>query len=221
MKGKTIKYSELVPNIMSATVFNKLKLRGELEIAKSKGPDIETMVYVESIPERYKMVLIQKGLRNQNIRNSVKGRNPTFGAHKHHKQPIGTTDTTRRSLYQIQDLFRAGNQRLQRIAEMLLNELTINPDCLPTSLLAVERELAICISECLSDVPEQKRNTHRIQVLLHDYKVVVPLRGSGQTVSLNRIHLLCQDNYKNSCFCKLLNILLAGFMNCETLTIDF
>lgn len=33
--------------------------------------------------------------------------------------------------------------------------------------------------------------------------------------------LLCQDNYKDSCFCKLLNILLAGYMNCETLTIDF
>lgn len=221
MKRKTIKYSELVPHIMSASVFDTLTSRGKLEIAQNAGSGIETTVYVESIPERYKMVFIQKGHQIGNTRNSAKGHHPASVAHKHYKQPKGMTGRTRRSLYQIRDLFRVGNQQLQRIAEMLLNELAIDQDCLPTSLLDVERELARCISKCLSDVPEQKRSIPRIQALLHDYTVVVPLRGSGQTVSLGRIHLLCQDNYKDSCFCKLLNILLAGYMNCETLTIDF
>lgn len=59
MKGKTIQYSELVPAVMSAEVFRKLKLRGKLEIARSAGPGIEPTIYVESIPEPYKMIFIQ------------------------------------------------------------------------------------------------------------------------------------------------------------------
>lgn len=59
MKGKTIQYSELVPKVMSAEVFNKLKSRGAIKIARTAAPGIETTVYVESIPERYKMIFIQ------------------------------------------------------------------------------------------------------------------------------------------------------------------
>ena len=54
MEGKTIKCSELVPSIMSISVFRALKHSGKLHIARIAGPGFETTVYVETIPNRYK-----------------------------------------------------------------------------------------------------------------------------------------------------------------------
>lgn len=60
MKGKTIKYSELVPTVMSAAVFKALKQRGKLHIARIASPGFEMTVYVETIPERYKDRALQQ-----------------------------------------------------------------------------------------------------------------------------------------------------------------
>lgn len=92
---------------------------------------------------------------------------------------------------------------------------------LPTSFVRVEKEIARCISECLADVPVQMRNTSYTQFLVRCYKVVQLLPDGSHSVSLHKVHLILQDNYRDSCFCKLLNILLAGFMGSETKTIEF
>lgn len=60
MKVKTIKYSELVPSVMSAAVFKALKQRGKLHTARIAGPGFEMTVYVETIPERYKDRALQQ-----------------------------------------------------------------------------------------------------------------------------------------------------------------
>lgn len=92
---------------------------------------------------------------------------------------------------------------------------------LPTSFVRVEKEIARCISECLADVPAQMRSASYIRSLVRAYRVVQPLPDERHSVSLRKVHLILQDNFEGSCFCKLLNILLAGFMGSETKTIDF
>ena len=115
---------------------------------------------------------------------------------------------------------RSANRMLQRIFEVLPNELIDYPDDLPTSFVAVETEIARCISGCLADAPEQMRDISYIQSLVRDYRVVSPVRVGNPTVSLHAVHLIVQDNFEGSCFWKLLNILATGFMNTETKLID-
>ena len=112
-------------------------------------------------------------------------------------------------------------RQLHRILEVQLNESKDYQDGLPTSFEDVENEIARCISVCLPDVPQQKTCTSYIRSLLRDYRVVVPVPGQNPTVSLHKVHMIFQDNYADSCFCKLLNILLAEFMNTQTKVIDF
>jgi hypothetical protein len=113
------------------------------------------------------------------------------------------------------------NQQLQRIFAVLPNEAVNYGDDLPTSFARVETEIAKCISGCLTDVPPQKRDIAYVRSLLRDYKVVVPVRDGNPTVSLHRVHVILQDNFPGSCFCNLMNILLAGWMNTTTKVISF
>lgn len=110
---------------------------------------------------------------------------------------------------------------LHEIFVMRQSESANYADDLPTSFVRVEKEIARCISECLADVPARMRSASYIQSLVRAYRVVQPLPGERHSVSLRKVHLILQDNFEGSCFCKLLNILLAGFMGSETKTIDF
>lgn len=110
---------------------------------------------------------------------------------------------------------------LHRIFEMRQSEVVNYEGDLPTSFVRVESEIARCISECLADVPAQKRSVSYIRSLVRDYRVVQLLPEGRHSVSLHKVHVILQDNFEGSCFCKLLNILLAGFMGSETKTIDF
>ncbi len=92
---------------------------------------------------------------------------------------------------------------------------------LPTSFVCVETEIARCISECLADVPARMRSVSYIRSLVRCNRVVQLLPDGRHSVSLRKVHVILQDNFEGSCFCKLLNILLAGFMGSETKTIDF
>ncbi len=112
-------------------------------------------------------------------------------------------------------------EQLRKIFETRRIELASCKGGLPISFVCVEKEIARCISGCLADISEQKRNISHIQSLVSLYKVVQILPDGSHSVSLHKVHLILQDNYKDSCFCKLLNILLTGFMGSETKTIDF
>ena len=119
--------------------------------------------------------------------------------------------------------FQQGISGLNRIFEVLPNELIGYPDVLPTSFVRVEKEIARCIAGCLPDVPKQKRHISYIRPLVHDYKVLrlVQMNRQTPTVSLDRVHSLLQDNFPNSCFCRFLNIMISGFMNVQTKVITF
>lgn len=110
---------------------------------------------------------------------------------------------------------------LQRITALQQSESASYPDDLPTSFVAVERAIAQCISECLPDVPARKRGISHIQALLRDYRVVGFVPCQTPSVSLQRVHSILQDNYADSYLCRLMNILLAGFMQTQTKVITF
>jgi len=112
-------------------------------------------------------------------------------------------------------------EQLRRIFDKRRVELVDYRGDLPTSFVCVEKEIVRCIAGCLTDIPAQRCNTSRIQSFVRLYKVVQILPDGSHSVSLHKVHLILQDNYKDSCFCKLLNILLTGFMGSETKTIDF
>ncbi|MBU2525202.1 MAG: hypothetical protein KKC03_01185 [Bacteroidetes bacterium] len=117
---------------------------------------------------------------------------------------------------------RSALLQLTRLTAMLPNESASYPDDLPTSFACAEKALAECISKCLADVPLQKRSTAYVQSLLRDYRVIVPVRGQNPSVSLQRVHLILQDNYQGSSLCLLFNILLAGWLGltAKVITID-
>jgi hypothetical protein len=100
------------------------------------------------------------------------------------------------------------------------NETLANPAVSSTSFARVEKEIAKCISECLSDVPSRKRNVHQILQYVVDYRVVRFHHSGTPKVSLHRVHLILQDNFPGSCFCRFCNIMLAGFMGVEPTNIE-
>lgn len=131
--------------------------------------------------------------------------------------------------YQLLDEFQRSICSLHRIFEVQRNETASYPDDLPTSFASVETEIAKYISKCLADVAEHSRKISDIQALLRANRVVVLLRDQSCSVSLHRLHVILQDNYQDSCLCKLLNVFLAGFIftkttqiaNIHIKTIDF
>jgi hypothetical protein len=123
--------------------------------------------------------------------------------------------------YRLLGEYRQGVARLHRIFEALHNELTEYPGDLPTSFFLAESEIAKCISGCLQDVREQNECIPDILSLVRGYGVVAPVRAGNPTVSLDRLHLLLQDNFPDSCLCRLLNIFLSEFMNVHAKVISF
>lgn len=146
-----------------------------------------------------------------------------FSALQPHQQqlPNGTGGRNLNPQFVLSALYPVGIDLLSRIFEVLPGESANYPDDLPTSFVAVENEIARCISGCLRDVPKRKRDISYIQGLLRVYRVVRIVPGQNPTVSLGRVHTILQDNYKDSCFCKLMNILIVGFMNTEPKVITF
>lgn len=136
------------------------------------------------------------------------------------QQPNGTFDMNRNQQLNLSGQYRQAVSQLHRIFATLRNESAEYSDCLPTSFVDVEKELARCISGCLPDVPVEMRSIDQIQSLLRDYKVVRLLPDGTCSTSLHTVHVILQDNYKDSCFCQFLNLLLTGFMNTETKVID-
>lgn len=109
---------------------------------------------------------------------------------------------------QTQPLLGA-NLMLQHLFAMQQNEIPNYQGDLPTSLLSCERALAKYMSECLQDCPSHKCDISYISTLLRDYKVVLPVRGQSPSVSLGKVHLILQDNYKGSSLCSLFDLLLG------------
>ena len=105
---------------------------------------------------------------------------------------------------------------LDKIFGMLPFESEERPGDLPTSFVLAEKEIARCISECLQDVSPQRRDIAHIQGLLADYRVLVFLPGKNPSVSLERLHVILQDNFQDSSLCRLMNIFLAGFGDLHT-----
>jgi hypothetical protein len=136
-------------------------------------------------------------------------------------QPYETDDKSHDRESLLEEEGHQAAIQLQRILAMKRIELEVRPDDLPTSFSDVEMEIAKCISICLTDVPEQMRNTSYVLSLLKVYKVVVPLQDGNPTVSLHMVHVLLQDNFQGSCLCKLMNILLAEWMNTTSKVITF
>lgn len=133
----------------------------------------------------------------------------------------GTDDKNPNQLCTPHHQYQTGILQLNRIFEVLQNELKESQDGLSISSERVEMEIAKCISQCLQDVPLQKRNISYVQALLRLYKVVVPLQNGNHSVSLHKVHMILQDNYADSCLCGLMNIFLAGFLKSETKVISF
>lgn len=118
-------------------------------------------------------------------------------------------------------IYQTGMRQLLRIFEVLQDEAAVNQDCLKTSFVDVEMEIAKCISGLLQDVDKQIGSTEAILTLLRDYKVVRPLGQKNQSVSLLTIHSILQDNFPNSLLCKILNITCAGFYGLTTKVIYY
>lgn len=139
----------------------------------------------------------------------------------HLQQQYETYDTIRNLQPRQSPEYRSSIGQLRRIFEVLQDELKDYQGDLPTSFARVETELAKCISGCLVDVRPQRRDIDYIRSLLRDQQVIVPLRCGKPSVSLHKVHLILQDNYKDSYLCELFNILIAGFMGVETKVINF
>lgn len=106
---------------------------------------------------------------------------------------------------------RVGIQELSRIFGVLQSEEEAVRGGLSTYSAHVEREIAKCISECLSSSDEQMTDIRHILSLVKSYRVVRPLPGGKCSVSLLQTHLILQDNFQGSCLCKLFDIFLGCF----------
>ncbi|MFA6727378.1 MAG: hypothetical protein WCS17_04055 [Prevotella sp.] len=180
-----------------------------------KNLSVHTLIDFTTHPEN----LSKMGL--DTLRGKELKVNQQFAETKHPQLPSETFGKTLNQQDRLLAEYLQATEQLRKIFEMRQIELISYKGDLPTSFVYVEKEIARCISGCLTDVPEQKRNTSHIQSLVSLYKVVQILPDGSHSVSLHKVHLILQDNYKDSCFCKLLNILLAGFMGSEIKTIDF
>jgi hypothetical protein len=133
-------------------------------------------------------------------------------------------ETRGKNLHQQSSLlheYHQGMKRLMRIFEAQQNELRGYQDVLPTSFVTVEMEIAKCISGCLADVPEQKRSISQVQGLLRDYGVLVPVLGQNPTISLDKFHLILQDNFQGSYLCQLIDLMLCDKLNTLSKVITF
>jgi hypothetical protein len=154
-------------------------------------------------------------------KETYKAGNSAEMAPEHWPFPSETHDTSPYQESRIRVEGRRADQQLQRLLEVLQGELINYEGDLPTSSARVEKEIARCISECLADVDRQRKDIPYVQSLLRVYKVVLPHRDGKPTVSLHKVHVILQDNFPDSCLCKLMNILLADWMNTTTKVITF
>ena len=129
-----------------------------------------------------------------------------------------TLDTNLYQQYGQLPEYRGVMCSLNRLFAMLHSESKGFEGDLPISFEFVEKEISECISKCLGDCLEQKRNSSTILSLLRDYKVVRPLLDGSPSVSLFQIHLILQDNYKDSSLCKLFDLL---FIKCNSKVIYY
>ena len=126
--------------------------------------------------------------------------------------------------YQQQRQYREFHQaiyQLHTIFEVKQAELTEYPDDLPTSFDDVAKKIAKYTSECLVDVPQQKRDTSYILTLLLDYKVLQPTHHQKVSVSLDQFVAILTDNFPNSYLTKILMVFTMGIKNVETKVILF
>jgi len=117
--------------------------------------------------------------------------------------------------------YRQGIAQLNKITEATQNELTQYPDVLPTFFEDVVRELSLYISECLKDVPEQKRDVACIRSFLFDYKVLSLVPGQNPMLSLDRLFSILEDNFEGSFLHKLFWLVLYGNKNIDAKVITF
>ena len=130
-------------------------------------------------------------------------------------------DKNHHQQFQPEAQYQKGIEQLYRIFSMLRSEAKADLDSSATSFACVEKEIAKCISECLQDVPPYIHDIDSIQSLLKDYKVIQFDSDQNPSVSLHRIHVILQDNYKDSSLCRLFNICITGFMGINTKVIVF
>lgn len=162
----------------------------------------------------------QKGFRNPEKETTSMASQEATALHLMQSQRE-TSGKTQNPLLGLSRQCHFGISELSRILEVLQSEEQARLGGLSTSFDGVENAIAICMSQCLSDCSEQKKSIPYILSLLKDYKVVSPLQDGSPCVSLQRIHVILQDNFEGSSFCKLLNILLAGHLGVAIKTIDF
>lgn len=91
----------------------------------------------------------------------------------------------------------------------LPNVEEVNHHVSSTSFAYVVKELSKCIEGCLADSLSHSRNKISLPQLLTDYKVVQSLPDGKNLISLHKVHLILQDNFSDSWFCKFLNIMLS------------
>lgn len=152
-------------------------------------------------------------------KESAEMENKKFVVAEHLLLKSETFDTNHYQHNPLSAKYLQGVGQLLKMFDMLPNESVNYQSDLPTSSVAVEIEIARCISTLLPDVDKPKSDIPYIQALLKSYRVVLPLSTKTQSVSLHQIHVLLQDNYPNSCFCLLMNILLAEWMGSKSKTI--
>lgn len=159
-------------------------------------------------------------------------RNHRKGSYGVHRDQAATVLKNLRKLHETYDKnhgrqslmlrrYLSGIFQLARLFEVLQSEEEAHQDGLSTSFECVEREIARCISGCLSDCDEQKRDISHILTLVKDYRVVTPLRDGSPSVSLGRIYSLIEDNLQGSCLRKLMGIMIAGHMNTTSQAVIF
>ena len=143
---------------------------------------------------------------------------------QHHTLKNGTCGMNRHQSHKGLAPYRFANNKLQRIIEAHQNESKVCRDCLPTSFVSFENQLAIHISGCLQSDGDKISDISQIQSLLSEYKVVRFLEGSPQrlTVSLDAVYLILQDNYKDSSFKQFFDVFLGeyGDVISKVVTID-
>jgi hypothetical protein len=82
-----------------------------------------------------------------------------------------------------------------------------------TSFDSVVMEISKCIEGCLSDSTSHNHSATYLRQLLIDYKAVQSLHSGKTLISLHKVHLILQDNFSDSWFCKFLNIMLSESLN--------
>ena len=129
--------------------------------------------------------------------------------------------TNRCPQFQMFREYRQGIMQLNKIFEAKQNESSQYPDDLPISFDGAVKELSLYISECLTDVPEQKRDVARIRAFLYDYKVLSLVPGQVPILSLDRLFGILEDNFEGSFLHKLMKLLVYGNSKMDTKVITF